>query len=52
MKVTEDIVSKLGFITINMSSASWVKPDIGNVRTESYNKKGELISVSELISIE
>ena len=52
IKVTEDIDGKFGFVKMKMSSISWVKMNIGNIRTESYDKKGNLSSVSELISIE
>ncbi len=52
IKITEDISSKFGFVKMKMSSVSWVKLNIGNIRTESYDKKGNLTSVTELISIE
>jgi len=52
IRVSEDIVSKIGFVTIKMKTISWVIKNIGNVKTESYDKKGNLSSVTELISIE
>ncbi len=52
LKVTEDLAVKVGFMTINMKSVSWVKTNIGNVKTESYDKNDNLISVTELVSIQ
>ena len=49
-KVSETIISKLGFVNVKMSSISWIKLNVGNVRSESYDKKGNLISYTELIS--
>lgn len=52
IKVSEDISSKIGFIKVKLNTISWVKMNIGNIRTENYDKKGNLSSVNELISIE
>lgn len=52
LKVTEEIATKIGFVTMNMKSVSWVKTNIGNVKTESYDKNNNLISTTELISIQ
>ncbi len=52
IKVSEDISSKIGFITVKLSTVSWIKMNVGNIRTENYDKKGNLSSVTELISIE
>jgi len=52
VKVSEDISSKLGFVTVKMSTVSWIKMNIGNIKSETYDKNGNLISSSELISIE
>jgi hypothetical protein len=51
-KVSSDLVSKTGFITVNMKSISWMVAGVGIVRTESYNKKGELISYSVVTKME
>ncbi len=52
IKVTEDLSSKIGFIKVNLSTISWVKMNVGNIRSETYDKKGNLSSVTELISID
>lgn len=52
LKITQDIVGKYGFVKVTMSTASWIKKDIGTVRSETYDKSGKLFSTSELISIE
>ncbi len=51
-KVTEDLAVKVGFMTISMKSISWVKTNVGNIKTESYDKNDNLISVTELVSIQ
>lgn len=50
-KITEDVKSKMGFIKVNISNVAWIVQDIGTIRSESYNKKGKLDSVTELIKI-
>ncbi len=52
MKVSEDVSAKVGFITVKMHTVNWVKTNVGNVKSESYDKNDRLISVTELISIE
>jgi len=51
IKITEDVTSKIGFMTIKMHSINWVKMNIGNIKSESYDKNNKLISTTELISI-
>jgi hypothetical protein len=51
VKVSEDISSKLGFVKVNMSSINWASANIGNIRSETYDKNGKLLSVTELESI-
>jgi hypothetical protein len=51
LKVSEKVFSKVSFATIKMSSVSWISKNIGTVRSEVYDKKGGLMSVSELIEI-
>ena len=51
-KINQTLVSKTGFITIQMQSVQWMVSDIGAVRTETYNKKGKLIGYSVISSIE
>ncbi len=38
-KINQTIVSKTGFITIQMQSVQWMVKGIGAVITETYNKK-------------
>jgi len=52
IKVSQDVSSKIGFMTVKMRTISWVKSNIGNVKSESYDKNDRLISVTELIGIE
>ncbi len=50
-KLTYDISSKIGFIKVNGSAAEWYSEGVGKVKSENYNKKGKLMSYSELTSI-
>ena len=52
LKISEELVSKMGFVNMNMKSVIWIKTDIGNVKSETYDKRGNLVSYAELISIE
>jgi len=52
IKVSQDVSAKFGFLTVKMHTVNWVKKNIGNVKSESYDKNDKLISVTELISIE
>lgn len=38
-------------VKVTSHSTSWISKDIGNVRTEDYNDKGKLRSVSELTGV-
>ncbi len=51
-KINQTLVSKTGFITIQMQSIQWMVTGIGAVRTETYNKKGKLIGYSVVSAIE
>lgn len=51
-KISQTLVSKTGFITIEMKSIQWMVRDIGAVRTETYNKKGKLVGYSVITSVE
>ncbi len=51
-KISSEIVTKTGFVTINMKSVQWMVAGIGAVRTESYNKKGTLMGYSVMSKIE
>lgn len=51
-KISSDIVSKTGFITINMKSVQWMVVGLGAVRSESYNKKGSLVGYTVISSVE
>lgn len=52
LRVSEDMISQMSFMNITMSSRSWIKMNVGTIKTESYDKNGNLLSVTELISIE
>lgn len=49
--IKQDAITKLGFIKVHSSSAEWIAEGAGIVRSESYNKKGKLVSYSVLNSI-
>lgn len=51
-KINQTIISKTGFITIQMQSIQWMVKGIGAVRTETYNKKGKLVGYSIVTAIE
>lgn len=51
VKMTQDVSGKYGFVKMNMSSVSWMKLNVGTIRSETYDKNGNLISTTELISI-
>ncbi|PKQ63406.1 hypothetical protein BZG02_08445 [Labilibaculum filiforme] len=50
-KISEEVQSKMGFINVQLNNVVWIVKDIGTIRNESYNKKGKLQSVTELIKI-
>ncbi len=51
-KISQTLISKTGFITIEMQSIQWLVKDIGAVRTETYNKKGKLLGYTVISNIE
>lgn len=51
-KISQDIHSKMGFVKIEETSVLWYSENIGLIRSESYNKKGKLQTITELINIE
>lgn len=50
-RIREEVKSKMGFIKVNMSNVAWIIQDIGTIRSQSFNKKGKLDSVTELVKI-
>lgn len=50
-KLTSDVNSNVLGVKVNAKSAEWYAYNIGVVKSESYNKKGELESSMELIDI-
>lgn len=50
-KVSEDIQSKMAFVKTKIYSVAWIAKDIGTIRSESYNKKGKLDGITELMKI-
>lgn len=50
-KIEQDISNKMGFITVQMHSIDWVTEGTGTIRSESYNKKGKLQGVTELVEV-
>ncbi len=52
IKVSQDLKAKFAFMNLKMHTVTWVKSNIGNIKSETYDKNDKLISVTELISIE
>ena len=50
-KISSDISSNVLGVKVNSKSAEWYAYNLGVVKSESYNKKGELESSMELIEI-
>jgi hypothetical protein len=50
-KVSEDVQSKMAFVKTKIHSVTWIAKDIGTIRSESYNKKGKLNGITELMKI-
>ncbi len=51
-KISYDTVSKTKMITVSTSGIEWMAPDVGAVKSESYNKKGKLTGYSLLTRLE
>lgn len=51
-KVETTIHSKVLFINTDGTTSVWYARNIGSVKTETYDKKGKLISVRELVAIQ
>jgi hypothetical protein len=50
-KLSEDVQSKTGFVNVTLHNVMWLSKDIGTVRSESYNKKGKLTGITQLVKI-
>lgn len=50
-KISEDVKNKMGFIKVQLHNVVWMVKDIGTIRSETYNKKGKLDAVTELVKI-
>jgi hypothetical protein len=50
-KLSEDVQSKTGFVNVTMHNVMWISKDIGTIRNESYNKKGKLTGITQLVKI-
>lgn len=51
IKNSYDALSETGFVKVNLSAIEWYCPDVGTIRSESYNKNGKLMSYTVLESI-
>ncbi len=51
IKITYDVLSQIGFIKIKSGAAEYYNKKNGIIRSESYNKKGKLMSYSVLEEI-
>jgi len=51
IKYTYDALTQIGFVKVRMSSIEWYSPELGTIRSESYNKKGKLTGYTLLESI-
>ncbi|MEA2042487.1 MAG: hypothetical protein U9N85_08035 [Bacteroidota bacterium] len=52
LKISQDIKSKAGFVTITLKTISWITEGVGVVKSETYNSKDKLMGSSELIRFE
>jgi hypothetical protein len=50
-KITYDIETHMGFITVKSSAAEWYCKKYGLIKSENYNKRGKLQSYSLLTKI-
>ncbi|WP_282125943.1 hypothetical protein [Marinifilum flexuosum] len=50
-KLSEDVQSKTGFVNVRMHNVMWISKNIGTIRSESYNKKGKLTGITQLVKI-
>ncbi|MBD3637399.1 MAG: hypothetical protein HUJ25_08610 [Crocinitomicaceae bacterium] len=48
--MTYDVTTKMAFSTIESSVKDWISPVVGIVKSESYDKKGELSNSRALVS--
>lgn len=51
-RISSELVSKTGFMTLDMKTIQWMVVGIGAVRTETYNKKAALMGYSVISKIE
>lgn len=51
-KISSDIATKTGFMTMTMKSVQWMVVGLGAVRTETYDKKGKLVEYTVLSKVE
>ncbi|MCF6241046.1 MAG: hypothetical protein L3J74_06845 [Bacteroidales bacterium] len=51
VKLTSTTETKMAFIKVSASTAQWMAEGVGVVRTENYDKKGKLVSYSEITEI-
>ena len=51
IKYTYDALTQIGFVKVRMSSIEWYSPELGTIRTESYNKNGKLTGYTLLESV-
>jgi hypothetical protein len=52
LKITYNILSQIGFVKVNSSATEWYSPEYGTIRSETYNKKGKLVSYMVLKSVD
>lgn len=50
-KLSEEVQSKTGFVNVTIRNVMWISKDIGTIRSESYNKKGKLTGITQLVKI-
>ena len=51
IRYTYDALSQIGFVKVNTSGVEWYSPEYGTIRSESYDKKGNLTGYTVLESI-
>ncbi len=51
IKYTYDMLTQISFVKVSMSAIEWYNPELGTIRSESYNKNGKLTGYTLLESV-
>lgn len=51
LKLSQTVVSQIGFVKVSIKSVQWIAKNVGMVKSESYSKADKLLTSSELVAI-